>query len=36
MDLGEMGWHGMDWIHLGEDRDQRRALVNIIINLRVP
>jgi hypothetical protein len=36
MDLGEIGWGDMDWIHLAQDRDQRRALVNIVINLRVP
>jgi hypothetical protein len=36
MDLRETGWDGMDWIDLTEDRDQWRALVNTIINLRVP
>jgi hypothetical protein len=36
MDLGEIGWGGVDWIDLGEDRDQRRALVNTVMNLRVP
>jgi hypothetical protein len=35
MDLGEIGWRGMDWSYLAQDRDQWRALVNII-NLRVP
>jgi hypothetical protein len=30
-----MGWGGMDWIDLAEDRDQWRALVNTIMNLRV-
>jgi hypothetical protein len=34
MNLGEMG--GMDWIHLAQDRDQWRALVNMIMNLCVP
>jgi hypothetical protein len=36
MNLREMGWDGMDWIDLVQDRDQWRALVNTIINLRVP
>jgi hypothetical protein len=34
MDLREIGWDGMDWIDLSQDRDQWRALVNTIINLR--
>jgi hypothetical protein len=29
MDLREMGWGGMDWIHLADDGDQWRALVNL-------
>jgi hypothetical protein len=36
MDLREIGWGGMDWIDLAQDRDQWRALVNTIKNLRVP
>jgi hypothetical protein len=36
MDLREIGWDGMDWIDLARDRDQWRALVNMIMNLRVP
>jgi hypothetical protein len=36
MDLGEIGWDGMDWIKLAQDRDQWRALVNTVTNLRVP
>jgi hypothetical protein len=35
-DLGEIGWDGMDWIDLAEDRDQWRALVKAVMNLRVP
>jgi hypothetical protein len=36
MDLREIGWSGMDWIHLTQDRDQWRALVKTVMNLRVP
>jgi hypothetical protein len=36
MDLREIGWGGMDWIDLGQDRDQWMALVNTVMNLRVP
>jgi hypothetical protein len=35
-DLREIGWDGIDWIDLAEDRDQRRALVNTVMNLRIP
>jgi hypothetical protein len=35
MDLGEIGWDGRDWIELDQDRDQWRALVNMVMNLRV-
>jgi hypothetical protein len=36
MDLIEIGWDGMDWIDLAQDRDQWKALVNTVMNLRVP
>jgi hypothetical protein len=36
MDLGELGWDGVDWIGLAQDRDRWRALVNALMNLRVP
>jgi hypothetical protein len=35
-DLKEIGWVGMDWIDLTQDRDRWRALVNTVTNLRVP
>jgi hypothetical protein len=36
MDLREIGWERVDWINVTEDREQWRALVNTILNLRVP
>jgi hypothetical protein len=36
MDLREIGWDGMDWIDLAEDRDQWRAIVNTVIKILVP
>jgi hypothetical protein len=35
-DLGEMGWGDVDWIGLTQDRDKWRALVNVVMNVRVP
>jgi hypothetical protein len=34
-DLTGIGWGGMDWINLAQDRDRWRALMNTIMNLRV-
>jgi hypothetical protein len=36
IDHREIGWDGMDWISLAQDRDQWKALVNTVMNLRVP
>jgi hypothetical protein len=36
MGLRDIGWGLMDWINLAHDRDQWRALVNKVMNLRVP
>jgi hypothetical protein len=36
MDLREIEWDGMDWIDLAQNRAQWRALVNTVLNLRVP
>jgi hypothetical protein len=36
MDLLEIGWGGVDWLGLAQDRDKGRALVNAVMNLRVP
>jgi hypothetical protein len=35
-DLGEVGWSDVDWIGLAQDRNRWRALVNSVLNLRIP
>jgi hypothetical protein len=35
MDVREIGWGGVEWIHLAQDRDRWRAVVNAVMNLRV-
>jgi hypothetical protein len=36
MDLEEVGWGDVDWIGLTQDRNRWRALINSVLNLRVP
>jgi len=36
IDLREIGWEVVDWIHVAQDRDRWRALVNTVMNFRVP
>jgi hypothetical protein len=36
MDLGEIGWGGVDWIDLAQDRNQWKSLVKAVMNLQVP
>jgi hypothetical protein len=36
MNIREIVWSGMNWIDLIRDRDQRKALVSLVMNLRVP
>jgi hypothetical protein len=35
MELGEVGWGDVDWIGLAQDMNRWRALVNLVLNLRV-
>jgi hypothetical protein len=36
MDLGEVGWCNVNWVGLAQDKNRWRALVNSVLNLRVP
>jgi hypothetical protein len=36
MVLREIGWEGVDWMYLAQDRHQRRAIVNTVMNFWVP
>jgi hypothetical protein len=36
IDFREIGWDGMDWIDLVQDRDHWRAIVNMVMNFRDP
>jgi len=36
MNVQEIGCRGMDWMKLAQDMDKSRALVNVVMNLRVP
>jgi hypothetical protein len=36
MHLREIGWEGVDWMHLSQDRGQWRAVMNKVTNIRVP
>jgi hypothetical protein len=36
MDLGEIGWCGIYWIGLAQDKDKWRTLVNAVMNLQAP
>jgi hypothetical protein len=36
MDITEIGYNDVDWIHVAQDKDQWRVLDNTVINLRVP
>jgi hypothetical protein len=35
MDLREIGWGDVEWIHLAQDRNRWKALMNVVMNLQV-
>jgi hypothetical protein len=35
MDVGEIGWEYLNWMHISQDRDHWRALVKTVMNLRI-
>jgi len=36
MDIREIGWEGLNWMRLAQDRDQWRVVVNMVMNFWVP
>jgi hypothetical protein len=36
MDLRKIGWEGVDWMHLAEDKYQWRAVVNMVMKIWIP
>jgi hypothetical protein len=36
LDLRKIGWEGVNWMHLAQERDQWQALMNMVMNLWVP
>ena len=36
VDLQDVGWADIDWIYMGENRDRWRALVSVVMKLRIP
>jgi hypothetical protein len=36
VDLKKIGWEGVDWIHLAQDGDRWWAVVNMVMNFRIP
>jgi len=34
LDLSDIGWEGVDWMHVAQDKGQWRALVNTVMSLR--